>query len=308
MRIVSLLPSATEIICALGLRNQLVGVTHECDFPASVVGLPRVTSTMIPHDATSGEIDALVRQRANGRLPLYQLDAEKLSALRPDLIVTQALCDVCAVDEEEVQHAASEMSWRPRVINLQPTSLTSVFDGMREVADAARVSDYGTTVIAQLNTRVELIQNRSEKISERPSVVFFEWIDPLFCSGHWNPELIEIAGAIELIGRSGEKSRRIEFEELRNADPDVIFIACCGFSVERTRADVLRVLPQWQQFKAVRHDRIYIADGSAYFNRPGPRLVDSLEILAHALHPTVHPLPAGAEPALRLKCESNSPV
>ncbi len=293
MRIVSLLPSATEMICELGLRDQLVGVTHECDFPISVTGLPKVTSTLIPHDASSAQIDALVRRRARGRQPLYQLNIPALQSLRPDLIVTQALCDVCAVDESQVQQAACEMKWGPRIVNLEPTSFAGVLDAMQTVADAAEIAGRGAAVIERIDRRAKQVARRCQDAESHPTVVFLEWVDPLFCGGHWNPELVELAGGVNLIGAAGARSRRFEWSELTAADPDVLFIACCGFSIQRTLADLplLARKPGWNDLNAVKNNRIYVTDGSAYFNRPGPRLVESLEILAYAIHPTLVPLP-----------------
>lgn len=287
MRIVSLLPSATEMICSLGLRDQLVGVTHECDFPESVATLPRVTRTSIPSDASSADIDAMVRQRARGRTALYQLDLPVLQALRPDLIVTQALCDVCAVDETEVRQAACSLISTPQVINLEPTCLEDVFTAMQLVARAAGIEDEGNSKVEELIRRASQIADQSKRVPDRPSVVFLEWIDPLFCGGHWNPQLVELAGGRELIGKAGARSRAIEWEELRQANPDVILIACCGFSTERASADVplLKKKLGWNELKAVKNNRVCVVDGSAYFNRPGPRLIDSLEILAGVLHP-----------------------
>ncbi len=287
MRIVSLLPSATEMICALGLRDQLVGVTHECDYPETVATLPRVTRTLIPHDASSSQIDAMVRERVRNRTALYQLDVAALRALRPDLIVTQALCDVCAVDEAEVKEAACSMPWAPQVINLEPMFLEDVFESMRQVARAAGVADQGNAAVGELIRRTQRIAERRMQLPNRPSVVFLEWIDPLFCGGHWNPQLVELAGGRELIGKAGARSRTFEWEELRSADPDALVIACCGFSADRALADLplLKQKPGWEDLKAVKNDRVFVVDGSAYFNRPGPRLVDSLEILAASLHP-----------------------
>jgi iron complex transport system substrate-binding protein len=287
MRIVSLLPSATEIVCALGLEKDLVGVTHECDYPPSVLSLPKVTQTSIPHTATSAQIDAMVRERSRQKTALYQLNEPMLSALRPDLIVTQALCDVCAVDETEVRRAACAMDWNPKVINLEPMSLGDVFESMRTVAVAANVPDKGQGAVEKLEQRVSAVRDQCQQSHSRPSVVFLEWLDPLFCGGHWNPELVNLAGGKELIGRPGARSRQIEWTELQQADPDVLFIACCGYSIDRALADLpsLRQKPGWEELRAVRNNRVYVADGSAYFNRPGPRLVESLEVLATALHP-----------------------
>jgi len=287
MRIVSLLPSATEMICALGLRDDLVGVTHECDFPASVRNLPKVTRTAIPVHASSAEIDELVRRRFSEGLPLYELNAELLADLRPDLIVTQALCDVCAVSETDVRAAAAAMRPAPMVVNVAPSSLADVFVAMEDVARAAKLADGGERVIGELKRRVQSLVARYQAAAPRASVVFLEWLDPLFCGGHWNPELVALAGGIELIGKAGVASRRIEFDELRGADPDMIFIACCGYSQERAQADlpILEAKAGWKDLKAVRNSRVYVADGSSYFNRPGPRLVESLEMLAMAIQP-----------------------
>jgi iron complex transport system substrate-binding protein len=295
MRIISLLPSATEIICLLGLRDQLVGVTHECDYPPDVAKLPKVTHTLIPHDAASRQIDTLVREQLKTQAALYTLNLPLLQQLRPDLIVTQALCDVCAVAEAEVQSAACSLPGSPRVINLEPASLEDVFTCILMVADAADCPLAAARVIATLRQRVQAVRDRSESLDQRPTVVLLEWIDPPFSAGHWSPELVRLAGGRELIGLEGEKSRQIDWNEVRRADPEVLFIACCGFNLERTLQDIplLQANPGWADLHAVQDQRVHLVDGSAYFSRPGPRLVESLEILAHALHPSIHPLPAG---------------
>jgi iron complex transport system substrate-binding protein len=292
-RIVSLLPSATEIVCALGLGGRLVGVTHECDFPPFVRRLPKVTRTLVPADAASGEIDRLVRERMEERRALYALDSEALVALEPDLIVTQALCGVCAVAEDEVRAAACSLPGGPRVVNLEPQSLSEVIASLRQVGTAAGVEDRAAAVIAALAARVEAVTARTAGIEERPRVALLEWLDPPFSCGHWSPELVRLAGGVEGLGREGQPSRRLSWEEVIAWRPEVVVLACCGFSVERTLADValLRAVPGWAEVPAVRARRVFVVDGSQYFSRPGPRLVDSLEILAHALHPAVHPLP-----------------
>ena len=302
MRIVSLLPSATEIICELGLGDQLVGVTHECDYPPFVQTLPKVTRTIIPKDATSHEIDAVVRERLKTQRALYALDMPTLERLRPELIVTQALCDVCAVAEAEVKAAACNLPDNPAVVNLEPMRLTDVFECLRLVGEAAGISHRVNEVVARLQARVETVDERSARIVTRPRVVLLEWIDPPFCAGHWSPELVRLAGGTEIIGREAEPSRMISWEEIVSADPDVLFIACCGFDAERTRQDLplLAARPGFDGLSCVRSGGVYWVDGSAYFNRPGPRLVDSLEILAHTLHPHVHPLPPGLPAAQRL--------
>jgi iron complex transport system substrate-binding protein len=301
MRIVSLLPSATEIVCQLGLVDQLVGVTHECDWPPAVRALPKVTQSLIPAAATSREIDGLVRERLRSDRALYTLDRTLLAELQPDLIVTQALCDVCAVADEEVRAAACSLPGRPRVINLEPTCLADVFDCLRKVGAASGREGRAAKEIAGLEARVAAVADRSAAVAHRPRVVILEWIDPPFSSGHWSPELVRLAGGEEVVGIAGDRSRTIGWEQIAAAAPEVMLIACCGFDVERTLADlpILRNYPGWSELPCVRSERVYVVDGSAYFSRPGPRLVDSLEILAHALHPARHPLPSGLPEAQR---------
>jgi iron complex transport system substrate-binding protein len=302
MRIVSLLPSATEIVCSLGLADQLVGVTHECDWPPAVRKLPKVTRTLIPHDATSAEIDALVRDRLASQRALYSLDMPVLQRLAPELIVTQALCDVCAVAEAEVRAAACSLPGAPRVVNLEPQRLDEVLASIPQVAQAAGVVERAPDVVAALRARIEAVVERTRRAALRPRVMVLEWIDPPFSSGHWTPELVEMAGGVEGIGRSGMPSVTTAWEDIAAWAPEAMIIACCGYSVERTLVDlpILRGRPGWAELPCVRDGRVYVVDGSAYFSRPGPRLVDSLEILAHALHPQLHPLPAGLPAALRV--------
>lgn len=299
MRIVSLLPSATEIVCELGLGSRLVGVTHECDYPSFVRSLPKVTRTLIPTDATSREIDSLVRERLGSERALYTLDLPLLERLHPDLIVTQALCDVCAVAESEVLAAARRLPRRPEVLNLEPTTLDEVFECMHLVGQKAGAKSQAAEAVARLRSRVEKVEERSRSIASTLGVVLLEWIDPLFCSGHWTPELIRMAGGVELIGQAHQPSRQIAWEEVVRADPEVIVIACCGFDVERTRKDlpILQAQSGFSDLRCVRSRRVFMVDGNASFSRPGPRLVESVELLAHTLHPSVHPLPAGVAAA-----------
>jgi iron complex transport system substrate-binding protein len=302
MRIVSLLPSATEIICALGLGDQLVGVTHECDFPQSVQQLPKVTRTIIPSEASSGEIDRLVRERLRTQRALYTLDLPVLEKLRPDLIVTQALCGVCAVAEEEVRAAACQLPGSPQVVNLEPQTLSEVLASIRQVARAAGIDRGGDDVIAELTARIEAVVARTAGVRHRLRVALLAWLDPPFCCGHWSPELVRLAGGIEGLGHEGQPSRTLRWDEVLAWQPEAVFIACCGFSISRTLCDLplLGLVPGWKDLPAVRFGRVYITDGSHYFSRPGPRLVDSLEILAHSLHPDVHPLTNGLAEAIRV--------
>jgi iron complex transport system substrate-binding protein len=304
MRIVSLLPSATEIVCALGLEENLVGVTHECDYPPFVKALPKVTKTLIPHDATSAEIDSLVRERLETALALYSLDMPVLERLQPNLLVTQALCDVCAVAEAEVRAAACTLPGLPKVLNLEPMSLEDVFATLHLLGKATDREVRAAEVVAELRRRVHAVEARTEQIpfAGRPKVAFVEWIDTIFNGGHWNPTLIEMAGGIDVLGSVGQPSRTTPWETVLAAQPDVLFIACCGFSRQRALQDIplLECRQGWGDLPCVRAGRVYVTDGNAYFSRPGPRLVDSLEIVAHALHPEIHPLPGDLSPAYAL--------
>jgi iron complex transport system substrate-binding protein len=295
MRIVSLLPAATEMVCALGLQDQLVGVTHECDYPPFVRNLPKVTRTLIRGDASSGEIDRLVRERLQTQRALYTLDLAVLQELQPDLIVTQALCDVCAVAEDEVRAATCTLPGAPRVINLAPQSLADLFIAVRQLAAAAGAEARADAVVSAMSVRIDRVVARSAAIRQRPRVALLEWLDPPFSCGHWSPELVRLAGGLEGLGREGEPSRTLRWDEVIAWQPEVVFIACCGWSVERTLGDLslLHAVAGWEDIPAVRGGRVYVTDGSQYFSRPGPRLVDSLEILAHTLHPDVQPLPNG---------------
>ena len=293
MRIVSLLPSATEMVCALGLEDCLVGVTHECDYPSAVQQLPKVTRTLIPADATSSEIDRLVSERFKTVRALYSLDVERLKDAKPDVIVTQSLCEVCAVAPNEVQAALGQLPGPPHVVILEPQSLEGLFEAIQQLASV--VGGSAEETLRGLRARVEAVVDRSATVCDRPRVALLEWLDPPFSSGHWSPELVRLAGGIEGLGKEGHPSRRLRWDEVWAWQPEVIVIACCGFNEERALQDVVQVqsIDGWNDLPAVRSGRVYVADGSQYFNRPGPRLVDSLELLAHALHPALHPLPEG---------------
>jgi iron complex transport system substrate-binding protein len=291
MRIVSLLPSATEIVHAVGLGDRLVGVSHECDHPAAVVGLPRVTRSLLPAAATSGAIDVAVRERAREGRSLYALDGDLLARLRPDLVVTQALCDVCAVAEGEVAAAIAGLPGPPRVVTLAPHRLADVLAGMQAVAAAADVAEAGRTAVAALQRRIDAVARRSAGVAARPRVMLLEWLDPPFTAGHWAPEIVRLAGGDEVLGREGERSRAVAWDGVRAADPEVLVVACCGFDVARTRAELplLEARPGYRDLACTRAGRVHVVDGNAFFSRPGPRLVDALEALAWLLHPDVHP-------------------
>lgn len=305
MKIASLLPSATEIVCSLDLVDQLVGVSHECDFPTIVRDLPHLTRSVIPTGLEGREIDAMVREQLESDNSLYHLDIDMLRELAPDLIVTQTLCNVCAVSESEVQTAMSCLDVEPAVLHLSPMSLKEVFDSISKVAVYAGCPERADRVISELGNRVDAVVRESRKIDSksRPRVAFLEWIDPFFNAGHWNPELIQMAGGIDCLGNVNQPSKVVKDSHLVSSQPDILFIAQCGFDEERTRRDLsrLRNIDGWDCLPCVKNGRIYYSDGNAYFSRPGPRLVDSLEILANALHPNHFQLPAHLNRAVQFK-------
>ena len=304
MRIVSLLPSATELICGLGLRQQLVGVSHECDYPNSVIGLPVLTSSRIPQGLDSGSIDHLVTEQLKSDQALYDLNIDVLTSVRPDLIVTQALCDVCAVSGNDVARAVGGLPNNPDVINLEPNCLTDVLDTVELLAEAADCVKQGQIYLRELRYRISQVNNKSSVInlSDKPRVALLDWLDPIFDGGHWSPEIIELAGGIACFGNKKEPSQRRSWNDLIQARPDIIFIALCGFNVERSMQDVEDFFSS-QEFSVLRDQvgsKIFLVDGNAYFSRPGPRLVDALEIMANAIHPLIHKLPSNLPVAIKL--------
>jgi iron complex transport system substrate-binding protein len=293
VRIVSLLPSATEIVFGLGLGQALVGVTHECDYPEGARELPVVTRSLLDHgQSTSGDIDTSVRQQLQDGLSLYAIDHALLAELKPDLILTQALCDVCAVAYGEVERAARDVSDQfgvaPRVISLEPRSLDDILTTIQLVAAATGVERRADELVAELRARVERVREIATGSRYRPRVACLEWIDPIFGPGHWLPKLVSLAGGQSGIGHAHADSRRVAWGDMIAFAPEVIVIMPCGFDLQRASDEALRVLPHrtgWQALPAVRQGRVYAVDGNAYFSRPGPRIVDSLELLAELIHP-----------------------
>jgi iron complex transport system substrate-binding protein len=296
-RVLSMLPAATEIAAALGLTGSLVGVSHECDHPAEVRAIPQVTHCEI-HGGTlpSGRIDAWVTDTLTETGTLYTMDEPLIRRLRPDVILTQRLCDVCAVGYDSVTAFAATLPGPPVVVNLEPATLSDIFEDIRRVAAATGVASRGEGVVASLRERVDAVRARAGEARRRPRAVILEWLDPPFACGHWNPELIEIAGGEEALGHKGRPSRRVTWDDVLAARPEVLVIACCGFDLARTRRDLprLREREGWADIPAVRAGRVYAVDGSQYFSRPGPRVVDSIEIAAEILHPDLF---AGRFPA-----------
>jgi iron complex transport system substrate-binding protein len=283
MRIVSLLPSLTELVCTLGHAGELVGVTHECDFPPGVERLPHLTRSRIAADASSAAIDAMVSEQGGS---LYDLDADLLAELRPDLILTQAQCDVCAVNEASVRRTAQTLPGSPLVESVNPTDLAGVFAMFRRIGDLLGAREAAEALVGRFEATAAEIARRREGLAT-PRALLLEWTDPPYLSGHWNPELVALAGGAEVLGRAGERSRRASWEEIASADPEVVLLSPCGFPLGRTEAEWsgLSSRPEWAGLSAVRSGRVALVDGSAYFSRPGPRLEDSLRIAAAALDP-----------------------
>ncbi len=288
LRIVSLLPSATEIIAALGLTDSIVGRSHECDYPPQIQDIPVCTEAQLNSEKPSAEIDSDVLNLVQKALSIYKIKIDVLEQLKPTHIVTQDQCDVCAVNFADVEKAVSQLTQsQPDIISLQPNLLTEVWADIQRVADSLAVES--ETVLTQLQSRVKACQEKTQKLpnNSRPTVAAIEWTEPLMAAGNWIPELVEMAGGQSLWGVIGKHSPYLKWEELVTNDPEIIIIMPCGFGLERTRQETQAMTnnPNWQSLQAVKNGKVYITDGNSYFNRPGPRLVDSLEILAEILHP-----------------------
>ncbi len=287
-RIATLLPSATEIVYALGLGERVVGVTHECDFPAEARTKPVLTTSTIPAAGSATEIDRHVRASVHAGSSLYALDAERLAALAPDLIVTQELCEVCAVSYESVARAAKRVRGDPRVISLEPFSLEDVFANVETIGALAGAADAATALVASLRERLASLERYvAGRAMRAPSVLVLEWTEPAMSGGHWTPGLVEAAGGRAVLGAAGARSTVLEWPAIVAADPDVVIVAPCGFDLAaalRAADDLRRSEPRWRDLRAVRTGRAYAMDGNAYVNRPGPRLVDTAEIFASIVH------------------------
>jgi iron complex transport system substrate-binding protein len=291
MRVASLLPSATEIVCAVGATDALVGRSHECDFPPGVDDVPILTSAKVLPRGTSGAIDAAVRDVVREGLAVYDIDVEALRAADPDLIVTQDLCDVCAVSFDDVCAAVRRLV-RPdtKVVSLHPKRLADIWADIVHVGEALGRTDAARALVDGFEERARDIGRRSAALTRRPTVLTIEWIDPVMIGGMWMPELVELAGGEPLVTRAGDHAPTLDKAALAALDPEVVLVKPCGFDIPRTleEADALgATLPRG--WRAVRNGRVYITDGSAYFNRPGPRIVESLEILAACAHPDAFP-------------------
>ena len=289
-RIVSLIASATEIVCALGFESDLVGRSHECDYPPSVKNLPQLTSPKFKVEGSSIEIDQRVKAILMDALSVYRVDPQGLDALKPSHIITQSQCEVCAVSLKDVELAVCQLtSSNPVIVSLEPNSLEDVWADILKVGESLGAAPRAEQLIDELQSRIDDIVQRTHWLDSNPTVAYIEWIEPLMAGGNWMPELIDKAGGINLFGESGKHSPWMNWEDLINENPDIIFVCPCGFDIERTLQEMslLSDRSEWPDLKAVKNGRVFVADGNQFFNRPGPRLVESLEILAETIHPNV---------------------
>lgn len=298
MRIVSLLPSTTEIVCALGLEDNLVGITHECDYPATIIDRPRLTASRISQETmTSAEIDHAVRSQLDGHGSIYDLDEARLRELNPDLILTQELCEVCAVSYKTVERAARMFEADVKVVSLEPNTIGDIFENIQMVGELTSRKNEAEQLVTGLNARLDRVKERTERLGERPRTLMLEWLEPPFAPGHWVPEQVAIAGGDHGFGKSGQKSVTTTAEEIRAYAPEVIVLIPCGYYKE----DILRQLPRanlpegWNDLPAVRAGNVWATDATSYFSRPGPRVVEGVEILAKILHPEVFGAPSDNE-------------
>ena len=289
MRIASLVPSATEMLFALGLGGDVVGVTHECDFPPEAASLPHLTATVLPEGLDAGAIDAAVKEVVGEGRALYSLDEELLAGLAPELIVTQAVCEVCAVSYEDVVAVAARLPGQPRVLQQDPSTLAEVLEDVTRLGAAAGIEEHAAEVRAELEARLERVRAAVEG-AERPRVLALEWLDPPFLGGHWVPEMIEVAGGVDVAGQAGQKSPQVEWERLGGLDPEVIVAMPCGWYLDDSRAQALE---HGERLNALGAGRVLAVDAASTFSRPGPRLVDGVELLAHLFHPDRVEPPAG---------------
>jgi iron complex transport system substrate-binding protein len=311
MKIASLLPSATEIVCSLGLEDQLVGITHECDFPRGIEEKPALTASRICHETmTSTEIDHAVRSQLDGHGSIYNLDTTLLEKLKPDLILTQELCDVCAVSYRTVLKAAKIYVADAQVLSLEPNTIDDILDNILTVGGLTNTKDTAEKVVGALRRRIDALRDQTAAIENKPGVLMVEWLEPPFAPGHWVPEQVEIAGGRPLLGEAGKRSVTTTYDAILESNPEVMVLIPCGYYI----TDILNQLENtefpsnWRDIAAVRNHEVWAVDASSYFSRPAPRVIDGAEILAKILHPAIFGDPAPAEalriPGGRLRFES----
>ncbi|MVN21563.1 cobalamin-binding protein [Mucilaginibacter arboris] len=287
-RIISLLAAGTEIVCELGLEDQLVGRSHECDYPETILNLPVCSSAMLDPHASSLEIDKQVKGILTDALSFYQIDRELIKSLKPDVIITQTQCEVCAVSLSEVEKALENLLDGPvTIISLEPDNVNAVFNDIKTVSEILGVPDRGADLTGRMHERMNLVKHKLKFITQKPKVACVEWIEPLMMAGNWTPEMVEIAGGQSVLAVSGKRSPAIDWLELLHTDPEIVVIMPCGFSIERTLKEMgtLLELPHFNDLQAIKNDKLFIADRNQYFNRSGPRIVDSVEILAEIINP-----------------------
>jgi iron complex transport system substrate-binding protein len=294
VRIVSLVPHATELLFALGLGAEVIAVTHECDYPPQALDLPRVTRDVLGGGLSAAEIDAAVRERTQDGRSIYELDRDLLEAIEPELIVTQALCPVCAVSYEEVAEIACGLPGEPQVIALDPHTFGETLGDVRALAQATDRRQSGVELIAEIAARVDILK-LSVRGRQRPRVAALEWLDPVYIAGHWTPQLIEMAGGEDVLGRPGEPSMTVAWDEVAAARPDVVVVMPCGYDAQRALEEARSYT---DRLSALSAERTVAVNASAYFSRPGPRLIDGAELLAHILHPQSVPEPPSGAAAL----------
>jgi len=289
-KVVSLLAGATEIVCALGGQSNLVGRSHECDYPTSIHSLPFCTSALLDASRSSLEIDESVKNHLSSGMPIYKVDRERLEALHPDVIVTQSHCEVCAVSRKDVEASLGpELLQSADIVSLRPNCLNDIWNDFAMVAEAIKIPEEGRRLIHDCKARMAAVSEKASKLSIRPRVACIEWTDPLMAAGNWVPELVEMAGGENVFGQAGVHSPWMEWTDLLEKDPDVIVVLPCGFDLPRVRKEMtpLTGRREWASLSAVRNKKVFLVDGNQFFNRPGPRVVESLEILAEILHPSM---------------------
>jgi iron complex transport system substrate-binding protein len=287
-KIISLLPAATEIICALGLEQNLIGRSHECDYPEAVKSLPICSEAKFIPGSSSLQIDKQVKEILTDALSIYTVNKEIIKSLNPDVVITQTQCEVCAVSLKDVEEALENLLDKDaNIISLEPNTLDDIFADIQRIADTLDVSREGQNLLELLNERIDIIRHKLKFITDKPSVACIEWIEPLMLAGNWTPELVDIAGGRSILTQNGKHSPFVDWDDIRLQDPDTIIVMPCGFSIERTMKEmnILLSLPGFDELKAVKNNRLYIVDGNQYFNRSGPRIVDSIEILAEIINP-----------------------
>jgi len=304
MRICSFLPSTTEIICELGLADNLIGITHECDYPEAVNSKERVIMSSIDHKALSSkEIDDLVTENSKNGKSTYLVDKDKLKAANPDIIFTQGLCEVCAVSGNQVLEAVEVLENRPEIISLEPGTVDEVLESIITIGNATGKSEKAGELVASLKKRIDIIRNVSVRERDKPRVFCLEWLEPPFVAGHWVPDMVEIAGGDNGLRSKGEQSIKVEWDDILDFAPHYIFVMPCGFNIDKTINEIDAVTSNsiWNQTPASQKGNVYLVDANSYFSRPGPRIVDGIEIIARTIHPDLFKMEPPPDSILNLR-------